>query len=131
MQSKTLVVLSAVGILGVNPTAMARGGGMAMHSGGMAMHGHGHFVPFQFRNDFLRNQFLRNQFSFGGGWGWDWGSGLYDYSGYGNTTVVAIPQAIPQASSSVTTTPCHWNRETFTVPSSAGGTRPIQILSCR
>ena len=40
MQIKALVVLSAVAILGVSSTAMARGSGGGH---GMSMHGHGHF----------------------------------------------------------------------------------------
>ena len=116
MQSKTLVVLSAVAILGVSSTAMARSvsvGSMAMHSHG---HGHGHFV----------HHFKRNPV-FLGGWGWGWP--YYD-SGYGtNTVIVAYPQATPQAT--IATAPCHWNEQTFTVPSSAGGTRPISVVDCR
>ena len=131
MRGKTLVVLSAVAILGVGSTAMAKGG-MGM---GMGMHGHGHFHNhfhfanhFFFRNHFLRNQALLN--GWGGGWGW----GGYGDNGYGNTTVVAFPQATPQAANvtgSIATGPCHWNTDTFNVPSSAGGTRPVEVVGCR
>jgi hypothetical protein len=81
------------------------------------------------------NRFLKNQALFNGwGWGWDSGWGWpYGDSGYGNTTIVAFPQAIPQAANvtaSISSGPCHWNQETFTVPSSAGGTRPVQVVSC-
>jgi hypothetical protein len=119
MQSKTLVVLSAVAILGVGSPAMARG--VAMHAGGsgMAMHGHRHFI----------HHFRQNPFLFGG-WGWG-GWGPY---GEGNTTIVAFPQATPRAAEvtgSTTTTPCRRNEDTFTVPSSAGGTRPVQVVGCR
>jgi hypothetical protein len=31
---------------------------------------------------------------------------------------------------SVAAGPCNWNQQTFTVPSSAGGTRPIEVVSC-
>jgi hypothetical protein len=122
MQRKTLVVLSAVAILGVSSTAMARSGGMAMHASGsgMAMHGHGHFV-----HHFKRNLFLL------GGWGWD---GPYSNDGYGNTIVVVSPppaSSVRAADVTGSTAPCHWNQETFTVPSSAGGTRPITVASCR
>jgi hypothetical protein len=121
MRSKSLVVLIAVAVMGVSWTAMAKGGGggggsMAMHS-----HGHGHFVHHSRRNPV-----------FLGGWGWGWP--YYD-SGYGNNTVVvAYPQATPQAANvtgSIAATPCHWNSETFTVPSSAGGNRPVEVVSCR
>jgi hypothetical protein len=91
------------------------------------MHGHGHFDHGQFRHRFLRNQFL-----FGGGWG-DWG--LWPFWG-GSNTVVVFPQAIPQAANvtgNVTGSvdpPCNWKQQEFTVPSSAGGTRPVQVVSC-
>ena len=56
MQIKALVVLSAVAILGVSSTAMARGSGGG-HA--MSMHGHGHFDHrFRFFNRFNRNPFL-------------------------------------------------------------------------
>jgi hypothetical protein len=127
MQSKTLIALSAVAILGLGSNAMAKGGG---GKGGSShgMHGHGHFDHGQFRNRFLRNQFL-----FGGGWGWgDWGLWPYDNSGGGgNNTVVVFPQAIPQAATgSVDPSPCNWKQQEFSVPSSAGGTRPVQVVSC-
>ncbi len=69
----------------------------------------------------------------GGGWGWGWGWGYGD-NGYGNTMVVAFPQATPQAANvtgSIATGPCHWNADTFNVPSAAGGSRPVQVVSCR
>jgi hypothetical protein len=129
MQSKILVVLGAAAILSVSSTAMARG------AHGMAMHGHGHFAH---RNCVHNFRFGRNPlFLSGFGWG-DWGLGPYDNSGSGsNTTVVVFPQAIPQAANvtgSVTgpvDPPCKWNQQEFTVPSSAGGTRPVQVVSCR
>ena len=128
MQSKTLVVLTAVAILGVSSTAIARGG-----SGGMAMHGHGHFVHnFHFKRNFVHNFRFRNPI-FLSGWG-DWGLGPYDYSGGSNTTVIVFPEAIPQAAyvtGSVDPGSCKWNQQEFTVPSSAGGTRPVQVVSCR
>ena len=77
--------------------------------------------------------FRRNQ-AFLGGWGWDLGLGGYGDFGYGNTTVVAFPQATPQAANvtgSIATGPCHWNADTFNVPSAAGGTRPVQVVGCR
>jgi hypothetical protein len=128
MQSKILVVLSAIAILGVSSPAMARGG-----SGGMAMHGHGHFVHnFHFKRNFVHNfRNFRNPIFLGG---WDWGLGGYGDPGYGgNNTVVVFPQATPQAANvtgSVDPAPCKWNQQDFTVPSSAGGTRPVQLVSC-
>jgi hypothetical protein len=132
LQSKTLVVLCAVTILGLGSTAMAKGGGGGGGGGGKGgsshgMHGHGHFDHGQFHNRFLRNQFL-----FGGGWGWDWGLWPYDNPGGGNTTVVVFPKASPQAATgSVDPAPCNWKQQDFAVPSSAGGTRPVQVVTCR
>jgi hypothetical protein len=119
MQSKAFVALIAVAILGVSSTAMSKGAGGG--GGSMGMHGHGHMGH--------HHHFRQNPFLFGG-WGWG-GWGPY---GEGNTTVVAFPQATPRAAEvtgSTTTTPCRWNEDTFTVPSSAGGTRPITVASCR
>jgi opacity protein-like surface antigen len=123
MRSKILVVLIAVAVMGVSSAAMAKGGGGKGGSGGHV----GHFGHAHFDHRFLRNQFLL------GGWGWDWGLGYGD-NGYGNTTVVAFPQATPQAANvtgSIATGPCHWNADTFNVPSAAGGTRPVQVVGCR
>jgi len=133
MQSKTLVVLSAVAILGVSTAAMAKGGGGGGGGGKGGSGGHvGHapfaHAPFHARFD---RRFLRNQFLLGGwgGWGWGW---PYGEGGYSNTNVVVYPQMTSQfATGSVAATPCHWNSETFTVPSSGGGTRPIEVVSCR
>ena len=128
MRCKTLIVLIALVVFGTGSTALAKGGSSGGKSGGgMVIHGHGHFDHGQFRHRFLRNQFV-----FGGGWGWDWGLGGYGDSGYGgNTTVVVFPQAIPQAATgSVDPAPCKWNQQEFTVPGSAGGTRPVQVVSC-
>jgi hypothetical protein len=118
MRSKILVVLIAVAVMGVSSAAMAKGAG----GGGMGMHGHGHMGH--------HHHFRQNPFLFGG-WGWD---GPYSNDGYGNSTVVVSPQPVPRfpaADATGSTAPCHWNQETFTVPSSAGGTRPITVASCR
>jgi hypothetical protein len=125
MRSKTLIVLSAIAILGGSATAMAKGGG-GMHGGMHGMHGHGHF-DHRFARRFF-NRGLFNSF----GWGGDWGWGGYGNSGYGgNTTVVAFPQATPTGvTGSVATGPCNWKQQEFTVSSSAGGTRPVQVVSC-
>ena len=137
MQIKTVVALSVVAILGVSSTAMARGGGHGgggWSHGGMSMHGNAHFDHrrfdrrFRFVKGFNRNLFLN------GGWGWggDWGWGGYGDSGYGNTTIVAFPQATPAGvTGSISTGRCQWESNSFTVPSSAGGTRPVEVVSCR
>jgi hypothetical protein len=88
---------------------MAKGAGGG-GGGSMGMHGHGHMGH--------HHHFRNNPFLFGGGWGWGWGG--YGDNGYGNTTVVAFPQATPQAAGvtgSIATGPCHWNADTFKVPS--------------
>jgi hypothetical protein len=93
---------------------------MGMHGHGhMGMHGHGHMGH--------HHHFRNNPFLFGGGWGW--GLGGYGDNGYGNTTV--FPQATPQTTGSIATGPCHWNTDTFDVPSAAGGSRPVQVVGCR
>jgi hypothetical protein len=127
MRTNTLVVLIAIAILGVSSAAMAKGSGSGGGGKGLGGHvGHNHFGHNHFDRRFLRNRFFLN------GWGWDWGWALYDNSGYGNSTVVAFPLATPQvANGSVAAMPCHWNAETFTVPSSTGGTGPVQVVSCR
>jgi hypothetical protein len=117
MLNKSLVILMAIAALGVSSAAMARDGGRS--GGGHSRHG-GHFAhPFQ------RNQVLL------GGWGW---GGPYGEGGYSNNTIVAAyPQPLPaaEATGSAARAACHWNEDTFTVPSSAGGKRPITIVSCR
>jgi hypothetical protein len=127
MRTNTLVVLMAIAILGVSSAAMGKGNGGGGGGKGLGGHvGHNHFGHNHFDRRFLRNRFFLN------GWGWDWGWALYDNSGYGNSTVVAFPLATPQvANGSVAAMPCHWNAETFTVPSSTGGTGPVQVVSCR
>ena len=134
MMKKTLITLRAVTALAISSTAMARGGGGGGgggRGGAGVGHFHGHFGNhFRFGNRFLRNQALFNAWGWGwGGWGWP-----NSDSGYGNTTVVAFPQALPQAASvtgSVSSGPCRWNANTFTVPSSEGGTRPVSVISCQ
>jgi hypothetical protein len=122
MRSKILVALIAVAVMGISSAVMAKGAGGG--GGGMGMHGHGHMGH--------HHHFRNNPFLFGGwGWGWGW---PYGDSGYGNTTVVAFPQATPQAANvtgSIAATPCHFNEDTYSVPSSNGGTRPVQVVSCR
>ena len=126
MASKALR-LAAMLVLAASQTAIgehawARGGG-----GGVSSRGHsGHMG--HFNRPFVRNHFLRNRAVLGG-WGWGW---PYGDEGYSNTTVV-FPQATPQAANVTGTiaTPCHWNEDTFSVPSATGGTRPVQVVTCR
>jgi hypothetical protein len=124
MRSKILAVLIVVvAVMGVSPAAMAKGGG-GPHGGMHGMHGHGHFD-----HRFARRFFDRGLFnSFG--WRGDWGG--YGDSGYGgNNTVVTFPQATPTGvTGSVAAGPCNWKQQEFTVRSSAGGTRPVQVVSC-
>jgi hypothetical protein len=137
MRSKTLVVLAAVAVMSVSSIAMAKGlggvgGGGSLHGvthGGTSMHGPGHFIrPFDHRFHFS-NRFNRNPLFLGG---WGWGLGGYGEDGYSNTNVVVYPHVTPQfATGSIATTPCHWNSETFSVPSSSGGNRPVEVVSCR
>jgi hypothetical protein len=133
MRGKILAVLVVVvAVMGVSPAAMAKGGGGGGGGGGKGgwshggMHGHGHF-DHRFARRFF-NWGLFNSF----GWGGDWVWGGYGDSGYGgNNTVVVFPQAIPQAATGpVDPTPCNWKQQEFTVPSAAGGTRPVQVVNC-
>jgi hypothetical protein len=135
MRTNTLVVLIAVALWGGSSIAIARGGGAAgAMAGGMSGGHFGHFGHFgrfnHFNHHFVKNRFFRKRI-FLGGWGWGWGW-PYSDNGYGNTTVV-FPQAIPEAAGTTASiaTPCHWSEDTFTVPASAGGTRPIQVVTCR
>jgi hypothetical protein len=132
MASKALR-LAAVLVLAASQTAMGQhalargggGGGGGASSGGRSGH-MGHFNRPFLRNHVLKNHFLRNQAVLGS-WGWGW---PYDDTGYSNTTVV-FPQVTPQAVNVIAATPCHWNEDTFSVPSSAGGNRPVQVVTCR
>ena len=127
MRSKILAVLVVVvAVMGVSLAAMAKGGGGGgggSHGGMHGVHGHGHFD-----HRFARRFFDRGLFNNFNGWGW----GGYGDSGYGgNNTVLVFPQAIPQAATgSVDPAPCNWKQQDFSVPSSAGGTRPVQVVSC-
>jgi opacity protein-like surface antigen len=140
MKSKALVVLSAVAIMGISSAATAKGAGGGgggkggWSHGGMFGRGHGQFDHRQFDRRFrFVNRFNRNPFLLGGwGWGGDWGLGGYGDSGYGNTNVVVYPMAAPQfATGSIAAAPCHWNEDTFKVPSVFGGTQPVSVVSCR
>jgi hypothetical protein len=129
MRSKILVVLIAVALMGVSSAVMARsgGGGGGGGKGGSAGHvGHAHFGHAHFDHRLQRNLLL-------GGWGWGW---PYGEGGYTNTTVEVSPQPVSRfpiadVTGSAAATPCHWNAETFTVPSSGGGNRPVQVVTCR
>jgi hypothetical protein len=128
MQSKTLIVLIAAAMLGSSSTAMARGGGGWGGRGGSGLAlFHNHFLQGHFNN--LRNQAVL------GGWGWGWGTDWpSDDSGYGNSAVLAFPQASPggvNVTGSIAPRPCNWHDQVFTVPSSAGGSRSITITACR
>jgi hypothetical protein len=131
MLNKTLITLTVVAAFGMSSAAIARGGGGGGGMSGGGHSGHGGFGGhFSHHFDHFGHRFQRNQV-FLGGWGLGW---PYGDTGYGNTTVVAFPQAVPEAANvtgSISSGPCHWNQETFTVPSSAGGTRPIQVVSCQ
>jgi hypothetical protein len=128
MRTNTLVVLIAIAVVGVSSTAMAHGVG----GGGKGGPGRGHFSHSHFSHRFLNNRFVNNRLFFNG-WGWgDWGW-PYDSGGYSNTTVAVFPQAIPQVAGTgaIGSEPCRWNNDTFNVPSSGGGARPVQVVSCR
>ncbi len=136
MPSKTLAVLIIIAIFGIGSNAMAKGGGGAAIMGSSASNlgskggsprgrfGHSHFGHSRIGNRFHQNQILL------GGWGWDW---PYGESGYTNNTVVVAPRfpAADLTGSVGSPTPCHWNSETFSVPSSSGGNRPVEVVNCQ
>jgi len=142
MRIKILVVLIAVAVMGVSSAAMAGGGGggkggsaggvkggsaSGVKGGSVGQFGHAHFGRAHFGHRFKGNPFLLGGWGLGG-WGW----GPYDDGGYSNTNVVVYPQATPQmATGSVAATPCHWNAQPFDVPSSGGGNRPVQVVTCQ
>jgi hypothetical protein len=126
MRSQILIALIAAAITGASSIAMAKGGG-----GGGGGKGGGHFHG-RFDHRFSRNHFLRNQNVLSNWWGWGWGG--YNDNGYGNAaTVVVFPQAKPQAAdvTGSTSGPCHFEADSFNVPSEAGGTRAVQVVACR
>lgn len=129
MPSKALrlaaVVILATSQVAIGERAFARSGSISGVS-------HSHFVGSHFRHTHFGHRLRRNPIliaPYGWGWGWDWPHADYgDVPSAGNTTVVAYP---PPLSSGRASNDCHWNDETFTAPSSAGGTRPIQVMTCR
>ena len=127
------VLILAASQTGITERALARAAGGGAMSGGGHSVGTGHFAA---GRNFARGRFAhrlrKNPVFFGAyGWGWDWPYADYgDTSGaaYGNTTIVAYP---PPLSAAHAADNCRWNAESFTVPASAGGTRPVQVVSCR
>jgi hypothetical protein len=79
----------------------------------------------------FHHRFQNNQ-GFIGGWGWGgWG---YGGSGSDNTTIVSFPRVTPQpadVTGSIRAASCHWTEDTFNVPASGGGNKPISVVSCR
>ncbi len=131
MRSKTLAVLIVTAILGIGSSAMAKGGGGAAIVGSSAsgLGSKGGSPGDQFGHGRFGNRFHKNQILLGG-WGWDW---PYGESGYtNNTVVVALRFPAADLTGSVgAPTPCHWNSETFSVPSSSSGNRPVEVVSCQ
>ena len=134
MCSKVLVVLIAAATMGVGAAAMAGGGGGGAGGGGGKGGSGGHVgnANFgRFGNGHFDHRFQRNQFLPAWGWG-GWGWGPYGEASDSNTSLVVYPQATPQmATGTVAATPCHWNAETFNVPSSGRGNRPVQVVTCQ
>lgn len=116
------VLILTASQMAIGECAFARSGG---GSGGMS---HGHFVGSGHLPHSHFGHRLRRRPVLIAPYGWDWPYADYNDVPSANTTIVAYP---PPVSSGRATADCHWNAETFTVPSSAGGTRPIQVMSCR
>jgi hypothetical protein len=127
MRSNILVLVVAIAVAGISSHAMARGGSSGGSGSGKSSGTHVHFGHHFQRN--FGHHFQRNQVFFGDGWGWG------PYSGYGGDTTVLVSQQpnFPAVgvTGSISPVPCRWDEQTFTVPSSGGGTRPVQVMSCR
>ena len=134
MPSKTLAVRITIAIFGIGSSDMAKGGGgpaivgssassLGSKGGSPSRFGHSHFGHGRIGNRFHQNQILL------GGWGWDW---PYGESGYTNNTLVVAPR-FPAADNwfSWGAYACHWNSETFSVPSSSAGIRPVEVVNCQ
>jgi hypothetical protein len=115
---------AAVLVLAASQTAI---GGRAFARSGMS-HG-GHFVASSHFGHHRFDHRLRKRLVLIAPYGWNWPNdyGEVPSAGYGNTTIVAYPPPLSTARA----TDCRWNEDTFTVPSSAGGTSPIKVVSCR
>ncbi len=135
--------LAALLVLAVTQTAVvehasARGGaGGGGWVGGHVLGGHvlgGHgdrgaeanrFSHPQFGHRLRRNPLFVAPF----GWGWDWP--YPDYGAAPSPTATSIVAYPPPLWSAHARDDCRWNEDTFNVPSSTGGSRPIQVVSCR
>lgn len=104
--------------------AFARGGAVGGKSGGHFIGG-SHFGRAHFGLRLRRNPAFIAPY----GWGWDW-----PYLDYGEapsaaaTSIVAYPPPLLSAHAADN---CRWNSDTFNVPSSAGGKRAVEVVSCR
>lgn len=118
--------LAAVLILAASQVAL---GECAFARGGSSGVSHGHFVgSSHFSHGRFGHRFRRKPI-FIAPYGWDWPYADYEAPSAGyNTTIVAYP---PPLNSGRAADNCHWDEETFTVPSSAGGTSPVKVMSCR
>jgi hypothetical protein len=72
----------------------------------------------------------------GYGYGYGHATPLYDYAAPA-TAGTTVPfddrfhfKQTSDLAGSVAVGPCNWNQQTYTVPSSAGGTRPVQVVRC-
>jgi len=125
----TAVLILAASQTGVGERALARAGSSGAMSGGSHFVTGGHFARGHFGHRLRKNPVFVAPY--GWGWGWDWPYADYGETpsaANGNTTIVAYP---PPLSADHAADNCRWNAESFTVPASAGGTRPVQVVSCR
>jgi hypothetical protein len=128
VQSKALrftaVLILAASQTAIAERALARTGGSGM-SGGSHFVATGHFAHVRFGHRLRKNPVFSGPY----GWGWDWPYADYgEAPPYGNTTIVAYPPPLAAAHAANN---CRWDAQTFTVPASAGGTRPVEVMSCR
>jgi hypothetical protein len=119
------VLVLAASQTAIGEHAFARSDGSSgMSSGRHFVAGH-HFGHQRFSHRFRRRPIFVAPY----GWAWPYADyGEVPSADYGNTIIVAYP---PPLSTNRPADNCRWNEDTFTVPSSAGGTRPIQVVTCR
>jgi hypothetical protein len=119
MLMKNLIVMIFIAFCASSSAAVASARGLADgHSGHM-----GHLDNYRHHH---RHLFLAAPY-------WPDDQSQDDHSEDDQSGFEAYPQEAPRSdvAGSTTSQPCHWDAQIFNVPSSAGGTRPITVTSCR
>jgi hypothetical protein len=120
------LLLAAAQTVATQPLARAGFGGGGSRAS--------HFAPGHFAGHFNRHPFRRShafQPVFVVPYGWDWPySEEPPTEGDGSVAVIPYPAPTSSGGPSGAAAGCHWDAQTFTVPSAEGGTRQIQITRC-